>query len=205
MPKPGRASFRAAAAHLIGYFLPHEGSNDIAWGLIGFDDMAGYERYRAALKGDAEGRANFELARAERFILREQRTWLEDVDGHTQPGARGDAMIAVIFELEPHPALAPRYFELAAALKAELEAIDGFVSVERFESVTRPGRYLSLSFWRDEAAVRNWRCHGMHRQAQQQGRSRGVRRLPAARGHGAARLRLLDREHAPADSLTALI
>jgi NIPSNAP len=65
--------------HLIGYFLPHEGSNDIAWGLIGFDDMAGYERYRAALKGDAQGRANFEFARAERFILREQRSWLEDV------------------------------------------------------------------------------------------------------------------------------
>jgi hypothetical protein len=66
---------------LIGYFLPHEGSNDIAWGLIGFDDLAAYERYRAALKIDAEGRANFERAQAERFILREERTWLEDVDG----------------------------------------------------------------------------------------------------------------------------
>jgi NIPSNAP len=66
---------------LIGYFLPHEGSNDVAWGLIGFDDLAGYERYRAALKSDAEGRANFKLAQAERFILREERTWLEDVSG----------------------------------------------------------------------------------------------------------------------------
>jgi NIPSNAP len=65
--------------HLIGYFLPHEGSNDIAWGLIGFDSMAAYERYRAALKADAEGRANFEWAQAQRFILREERTWLEDV------------------------------------------------------------------------------------------------------------------------------
>ena len=64
---------------LIGYFLPHEGSNDVAWGLIGFDDLAGYERYRAALKGDAEGRANFEFASDQRFILREQRSWLEDV------------------------------------------------------------------------------------------------------------------------------
>lgn len=64
---------------LIGYFLPHEGSNDVAWGLIGFEDMASYERYRATLKGDAEGRANFERAQAERFILREERTWLEDV------------------------------------------------------------------------------------------------------------------------------
>ena len=64
---------------LIGYFLPHEGSNDVAWGLIGFDDLAAYERYREALKGDAQGRANFEYARSRRFILREERTWLEDV------------------------------------------------------------------------------------------------------------------------------
>src|SRR5580765_7874018 len=66
--------------HLIGYFLPHEGSNDVAWGLIGFDDLAAYERYRAALKADAEGRTNFEYARSLRLILGEERTWLEDVD-----------------------------------------------------------------------------------------------------------------------------
>ncbi len=65
--------------HLLGYFLPHEGSNDIAWGLIGFDNLAAYERYRAALRGDPEGRANFERAQAECFILREERSWLEDV------------------------------------------------------------------------------------------------------------------------------
>ncbi len=64
---------------LIGYFLPHEGSNDVAWGLIGFDSLAAYERYRATLRSDPEGRANFELARAQRFILREERSWLEDV------------------------------------------------------------------------------------------------------------------------------
>lgn len=64
---------------LIGYFLPHEGSNDIAWGLVGFDDLAAYERYRATLRHDAEGRANFDLAQAQRFILREERSWLEDV------------------------------------------------------------------------------------------------------------------------------
>lgn len=64
---------------LIGYFLPHEGSNDVAWGLIGFDDLAAYARYRAALKRDAEGRSNFEAAQAQRFILREERSWLEDV------------------------------------------------------------------------------------------------------------------------------
>jgi hypothetical protein len=67
--------------NLIGYFLPHEGTNDVAWGLIGFDDMAAYERYRATLRNDAEGRENFERAQARRFILREERTWLEDVEG----------------------------------------------------------------------------------------------------------------------------
>jgi hypothetical protein len=66
--------------HLIGYFLPHEGSNDVAWGLIGFDDLAAYERYRATLRADAEGRANFERAQSQRFILREERSWLEDVE-----------------------------------------------------------------------------------------------------------------------------
>jgi len=69
---------------LIGYFLPHEGSNDVAWGLIGFDDLAAYERYRAALRRDAEGRANFERAQRERFILREERSWLQDVAGTRQ-------------------------------------------------------------------------------------------------------------------------
>lgn len=66
---------------LIGYFLPHEGSNDVAWGLIGFDDLAAYERYRATLRRDPEGRANFERAQRERFILREERSWLQDVVG----------------------------------------------------------------------------------------------------------------------------
>ena len=64
---------------LIGYFLPYEGSNDVDWGLIGFDDLAAYERYRAVLRTDPEGSANFASARSARFILREERTWLEDV------------------------------------------------------------------------------------------------------------------------------
>jgi len=67
--------------HLIGYFLPHEGSNDIAWGLISFASLADYEAYRARLKADAEGRANFEWAQRERFILREERSFLEGVAG----------------------------------------------------------------------------------------------------------------------------
>jgi hypothetical protein len=64
---------------LRGYFLPHEGTNDIAWGLISFASLAAYETYRARLKTDPEGQANFERARSKRFILREERTFLEDV------------------------------------------------------------------------------------------------------------------------------
>ena len=66
--------------HLVGYFLPHEGSNVEAWGLIAFDSLAAYEAYRQRLKADPEGRANFDFARARRFIVREQRTFTEVVD-----------------------------------------------------------------------------------------------------------------------------
>ena len=62
--------------HLVGYFLPHEGTNNIAWGLISFDSLAAYEAYRARLKADPEGRANFEAAARQRLILREERTWV---------------------------------------------------------------------------------------------------------------------------------
>ena len=75
---------------LIGYFLPHEGSNVEAWGLIGFDSLAAYEAYRARIKADPEGRANFEFARAQRFILREERRFTEVVDetfGRPAPAA----------------------------------------------------------------------------------------------------------------------
>jgi NIPSNAP len=65
---------------LIAYFLPHEGTNNIAWGLIAFGSLADYEAYRTRLKSDAEARANFAVAQAGRFILREERTFLEVVD-----------------------------------------------------------------------------------------------------------------------------
>ena len=67
--------------NLVGYFLPHEGTNDVAWGLIAFDSLAAYEAYRARLKADPEGRANFAFAQELRFILREERTFLESVEG----------------------------------------------------------------------------------------------------------------------------
>ena len=67
--------------HLVGYFLPHEGTNDVAWGLIAFDSLAAYERYRMRLKADDEWRRNFEMAQEKRVILREQRSFVEAVDG----------------------------------------------------------------------------------------------------------------------------
>ena len=67
--------------HLVGYFLPHEGTNDVAWGLIAFPSLAAYEAYRARLKTDTEGRENFAWAQAKRFILSEERTFTEVVEG----------------------------------------------------------------------------------------------------------------------------
>src|SRR5262245_5869539 len=80
-------------------------------------------------------------------------------------------MIAVIFEVWPDGSHRQDYFDLAAGLKAELERIDGFISVERFVSVADESKILSLSFWRDEEAVRRWRTHAEHRAAQRAGRS----------------------------------
>jgi len=66
---------------LVGYFLPHEGTNDIAWGLIVFDSLAAYETYRSRLKSDPEARENFAMAQSRRLVLREERTFVEVVDG----------------------------------------------------------------------------------------------------------------------------
>lgn len=82
----------------------------------------------------------------------------------------GKPMIAVIFEVVPAPGRAQAYLDLAAALRPQLEQIDGFISIERFASLTQEGKILSLSFWRDEEAVRRWRGHAEHRAAQAQGR-----------------------------------
>jgi hypothetical protein len=67
--------------HLIGYFLPHEGTNDVAWGLIAFDSLAAYEAYRARLRTDKEARENFAMAQTKRLILREERNFVEVVEG----------------------------------------------------------------------------------------------------------------------------
>jgi heme-degrading monooxygenase HmoA len=113
------------------------------------------------------------------------------------------AVIAVIFEVWPAEGRASEYFDLAASLKADLERMDGFISVERFESLVTKGKYLSLSFWRDEAAVRAWRSREGHREAQARGRG-GVfadyrlRVASVVRDYG-----LEDRGGAPDDSRAA--
>ncbi|WP_020407966.1 antibiotic biosynthesis monooxygenase family protein [Hahella ganghwensis] len=80
-------------------------------------------------------------------------------------------MLAVIFELEPNKDRLQSYLDEAEVLRPLLKNIDGFISVERFESLTQPGRFLSLSFWRDEEAIKQWRNLEAHRQAQAKGKA----------------------------------
>ncbi len=112
-------------------------------------------------------------------------------------------MIAVIFEVEPADGRLEDYLAMAAKMRPLLEQQDGFLSVERFQSLTTPGKLLSLSFWRDEEAVRAWRCLGAHRGAQKAGREgmfAGYRLRVAGviRNYG-----LSERTEAPEDSLLA--
>lgn len=109
-------------------------------------------------------------------------------------------MIAVIFEVEPNAPEKQAYLDHAASMRDTLAGIDGFISVERFESLTTPGKLLSLSIWRDEAALANWRRLAMHRNAQAKGRSTyfaGYRLRVATiiRDYG-----MEDRHEAPSDS-----
>jgi heme-degrading monooxygenase HmoA len=109
-------------------------------------------------------------------------------------------MIAVIFEVWPASGRTDDYLALAAALRTDLEAMDGFVSVERFQSLSDPGKLLSLSIWRDEDAVKAWRNHQKHRQTQAKGRA-GIfadyrlRVAEVIRDYG-----MSERAQAPADS-----
>ena len=80
-------------------------------------------------------------------------------------------MIAVIFEFTPGPGRFAEYMDLVGQLKPELEKAEGFISLERFESITAPGKFVSLQFWRDEESVRRWRNLQQHREAQKRGRA----------------------------------
>ncbi len=84
---------------------------------------------------------------------------------------RKEIMFAVIFEVQPAEGCQQEYLDIAARLRPELERIDGFISIERFASLINPGKILSLSFWRDEAALIRWRQHEEHHRAQWQGRT----------------------------------
>jgi len=79
-------------------------------------------------------------------------------------------MMVVVFQVTMREGRTQDYFDLAAELRPELEQIDGFLSVERFESLAEPGKYVSLSFWRDQAAIERWRAERRHRAAQERGR-----------------------------------
>jgi heme-degrading monooxygenase HmoA len=109
-------------------------------------------------------------------------------------------MIAVIFEVVPRQGQRDAYLAAAASLRDRLATIDGFLSIERFESIAQPGKLLSLSFWRDEEAVKQWRTLEEHRQVQQAGRERifedyRLRVAQVVRDYG-----MNDRQEAPADS-----
>jgi len=112
-------------------------------------------------------------------------------------------MIAVIFEVWPKPERRQEYLDIAAALRPQLEQIDGFISIERFESLSEPGKILSLSFFRDEAAILAWRNLDAHRRAQASGRAEvfadyRLRIAGVMRDYG-----LHDRAQAPQDSRSA--
>ena len=109
-------------------------------------------------------------------------------------------MIAVIFEVTPREGERQPYLDLAAEMRPLAEAVDGFISVERFESLTTPGKLLSLSIWRDEAALDEWRRLEKHREMQSLGRNRlfsgyRLRIAGVIRDYGMA-----ERDQAPADS-----
>jgi heme-degrading monooxygenase HmoA len=107
-------------------------------------------------------------------------------------------MIAVIFEIEP--AERDEYFRIAAELRPLLDQIDGFISIERFQSLNDDNRILSLSFWRDEAAIAQWRSLKAHRAAQTEGRARIFRDYRLRIAHVVRDYGMVERGEAPQDS-----
>ena len=110
-------------------------------------------------------------------------------------------MVAVIFEAIPAKEKWDAYFDMAAKLRPELEKIEGFISIERFQSVSNAGKVLSLSFWKDEQSIEAWRNIELHRQAQQAGRKTIFEDYRLRIAHVVRDYGMNDRSQAPADSL----
>ena len=109
-------------------------------------------------------------------------------------------MIAVIFEVYPHPDHKAEYLDIAATMRPLLDEIDGFISVERFQSLTNPDKLLSLSFFRDEDAVKKWRTLSAHRGAQSKGRGGIFTDYHLRIAHVIRDYGMFEREEAPDDS-----
>ena len=109
-------------------------------------------------------------------------------------------MLAVIFEAVPGEGKKDEYFAIAEKLRPELNKIPGFISIERFQSVANPGKILSLSFWKDEESITQWRNVEMHRQAQGQGRRSVFSDYRLRVAHVVRDYGMNDRVQAPADS-----
>lgn len=109
-------------------------------------------------------------------------------------------MTAVIFEVIPNEGKKEEYLDIAASLKPELSRIEGFISIERFQSLSNPGKILSLSFWKDEESIQQWRNLEMHRHAQEKGRNEifkdyHLRIAAVVRDYG-----MFERDETPEDS-----
>ncbi|MDR7371958.1 antibiotic biosynthesis monooxygenase [Flavobacterium aquidurense] len=109
-------------------------------------------------------------------------------------------MIAVIFEVIPHDGKKEEYLNIAAALRPELDHIEGFISIERFQSFSDPEKVLSLSFWKDEESIHQWRNLEMHRHAQTKGRNEVFRDYHLRIAHVVRDYGMFDRKETPEDS-----
>ena len=196
-----------AGGHLIGYFLPHEGTNNIAWGLISFASLADYERYQPACApiprvcrtSPSRKPSVSSCARSARSSPTSRARW-RSPPAIVRAANEEPNVIAVIFEGIAQDDRKEAYLDVAARLRPLLENIDGFLSIERFQSLTTPGKVLSLSFWRDEEAVRQWRNLPPHRDAQRAGRESIFQDYRLRVAHVLRDYGMNERQRAPEDS-----
>ena len=111
-------------------------------------------------------------------------------------------MIAVIFEVIPNKGKKEEYLDIAASLRPELDHIEGFISIERFQSFSDPEKVLSLSFWKDEASIQQWRNLEMHRHAQEKGRNEIFKEYHLRIAHVVRDYGMFDRKETPKDSFS---